>query len=108
MDVRSLNQAEIKAVVKLLREVLKDSRKMFDGADRFKLGESDYTDITKGFLEADISEDLKDKLLSQFSAIVRKNQMELLNVRTAVNNYLVLIVAGMVELCYTSIKVNTP
>jgi len=108
MDVRSLNQAEIKAVVKLLREVLKDSRKMFDGADRFKLGESDYADITKGFLEADISEDLKDKLLSQFSAIVRKNQMELLNVRTAVNNYLVLIVAGMVELCYTSIKVNTP
>ena len=108
LDIKSLSSQQIKAVIKLLRDVLKDWRKVFDGGEKFKLGESDYTDITKGFFESDISDELKDKLLTTFSALVRKNQMELLNIRIAVNSYLVLIIAGLVELCHTSIKVNTP
>lgn len=107
-EIKSLSSAQIKAVIKMLREVLKEWRKVFDGGEKFKLGESDYTEITKGFYESDISDEMKDKLLTSFSAIVRKNQMELLNIRTAVNSYLVLIIAGLVELCHTSIKVNTP
>jgi hypothetical protein len=108
LEIKSLSSQQIKAVIKLLRDVLKEWRKVFDGGEKFKLGESDYSDITKGFFESDISDELKDKLLTTFSALVRKNQMELLNIRVAVNSYLVLIIAGLVELCHTSIKVNTP
>lgn len=108
MEIKSLSSQQIKVIIKLLRDVLKEWRKVFEGGERFKLGESDYTDITKGFFESDISDELKDKLLTTFSAIVRKNQIELLSMRIAVNSYLVLIVAGLIELCYTSIKVNTP
>lgn len=108
LEVKSLTASQIKNVVKLLREVHKGWRKVYEGGEKFKLGESDYTDITKGFYEANISENLKDKLLSTFSALVRKNQMELLGIRAAVNTYLVLINSGLVELCHTSIKVNTP
>lgn len=107
-EIKSLSSQQIKAVVKMLRDVLKEWNKVFDGGEKFKLGEQDYTDITKGFFESDISDELKDKLLTTFSAIVRKNQMELLNIRVAVNSYLVLIIAGLIELCHTSIKVNTP
>lgn len=108
LEVTSLSSQQVKAVIKLLRDVMKEWRKVFDGGEKFKLGEGDYTDITKGFYEADISDDLKDKLLTTFSALVRKNQMELLNIRAAVNSYLVLTIAGLIELSHTSIKVNTP
>ena len=108
LEITSLSSQQIKAVIKLLREVLKEWRKVFDGGEKYKLSSADADDITKGFFEADISEELKHQLLVAFSMLVRRNQMELLNIRVAVNTYLVLIVAGLVELCHTSIKVNTP
>lgn len=107
-EIMSLSSQQVKAVVKMLRDVLKEWNKVFDGGEKFKLSSADCDDITKGFFESDISEELKHKLLVTFSALVRKNQMELLNIRVAVNSYLVLIIAGLVELCHTSIKVNTP
>jgi hypothetical protein len=108
MEIKSLSQSEIKSVTKLLREVLKDWRKSVETTSRYQLSDPEYLDIVKGFVEADISTELKDRLLTQFNAVIRKNQLEMLNVRAAVNSYLVLIFSGMVELCYTSIKVNTP
>lgn len=108
LEIVSLSSQQIKAVVKMLRDVLKEWNKVFEGGEKFKLSGADCDDITKGFFESDISEELKHKLLVAFSAIVRKNQMELLNIRVAVNSYLVLIIAGLIELCHTSIKVNTP
>lgn len=108
VEVASLSASQIKAIIKQLREVHKNWRKVYEGGDRFKLTESDYTDITKSFYEANFDDRFKNILLSTFSALVRKNQMELLGIRAAVNTYLVLINSGLVELCHTSIKVNTP
>lgn len=108
LEIKSLSSQQIKLVIKQLRDVLKEWRKVFEGGEKFKLTGADCDDITKGFFEADISEELKHQLLVAFSSLVRKNQMELLNIRIAVNSYLVLIVAGLVELSHVSIKVNTP
>lgn len=107
-EVKSLGTGQIKAVIKHLREVLKEWRKAFDAAEKFKLVDADYQDVSRGIYESSMPEDLKDKALTAFSALIRKNQMELLGVRTAVNGYLVLIVNGLIELCHDSIKANAP
>ena len=108
LEIKSLTSSQVRAVIAHLRVVLKEWRKVVDGGEKYKLAENDYIDITKSIYEADIDELLKDKLLDSFSAIVRKNQHELLDLRVSINSYLVLIVSGLVELCHTSIKVNTP
>lgn len=107
LEIKSLDASQVRAVIAHLRAVLKEWRKVVEGGEKYKLAENDYIDITKSIYEADIDELLKDKLLDAFSAIVRKNQHELLNLRVAINSYLVLVVSGLVELCHTSIKVNT-
>lgn len=105
-EVKALSSGQIKAVIKHLREVLKEWKKVFEGGEKFKMSESDFSDISKGIYESSMPEDLKDKALTAFSSLVRKNQMELLNLRVAVNSYLVLIVNGLVDLCHDSIKAN--
>jgi hypothetical protein len=107
-EVMSLSSQQIKAVAQHLRAVIKEWRKVFDGGERFKLGESDYADITRGIYESTMDDELKDAVLTAFSAVVRKNQFELLNIRAAVNTYLTLIINGLIELSHDSIKVNTP
>lgn len=108
LEVKALTLPQIKAVIRLLRDVHKEWRKVYEGGEKYKLSDADYIDITKSFYTAPVDDAMKDKLLSSFSALVRKNQLELLAIRAAVNNYLVLINTGMVELCHTSIKISTP
>lgn len=106
-EIKSFASPKIKLIIKLLREVMKEWRKVFEGGERYKLVESDYVEITRGIYESNLTEETKDKVLHAFSTIVRKNQVELLSIRTAVNNYLTLIINGLIELSYDSIKVNT-
>lgn len=107
-EIRALSSKEIKAVIKLLRSVLKDWAKIFENADKFKVLDNDYNDVVKGFLETDIDEATKTLLAKWFSSIVRKNQMELLVIRASVSNYLTLIINGLIDICNDSIKVNAP
>lgn len=107
-EIKSFSSPKIKLIIKLLREVMKEWRKVFEGGERYKLAESDYVEITRGIYESNLTEETKDKVLHAFSTLVRKNQMELMSIRSAVNNYLTLIINGLIELSYDSIKVNTP
>lgn len=105
-EVKTLSSEQIHGMIKLFRVVMADWRKVFEGAEKFKLSDSDYVDIAKGIYESQLDETTKSNVADYFSAIVRKNQMELLALRTAVNTYLVLIINGLIELGYTSIKAN--
>lgn len=107
-EIKALSSKEIKAVIKLLRQILKDWAKIFENGEKFKILDNDYNDVVKGFLETDISEETKTLLAKWFSSIVRKNQMELLTIRAGVSNYLTLIINGLVDICNDSIKVNAP
>jgi len=106
-EIKTLGSSQIKMVVKHLRETLKEWRKVFDGADKFKLSESDFQDVTKGIYESAMPEEMKSLVLNTFNALVQKNQMELLNIRVAVNTYLVLIINALIGFCYDSIKANS-
>ena len=105
-EVKALSSTQIQVVIKHLRDTLKEWRKAFDNADRYKLSEQDYSDVTKGIYESQMTDEQKDMVLSAFSSIVRKNQFELLGIRASVTGYLTLIINGMIELCNDSIKVN--
>jgi hypothetical protein len=105
-EVKALTAKEMKAIVTLLRQVLKEWRKAFEGTDKYKLLETDFKDVAKGILESDMSDTLKKEVQMSFSSIVRFQQNELLTLRNAVNKYLVLIVNGLMELSYMSIKAN--
>jgi len=106
--IKTLSSDTIKTLVKLMRETLKAWRKTTEGMDRYKINDNDFNDIVKGIYESPMSDDMKDKVQTAFTSIVRKNQVELLVNRAAVNNYLVLIFNGLIELCNTSITVNLP
>ena len=106
-EVKSLTSGQCKAIAKHLHELLKEWRKAFDNGDKYKLADSDYNDITKGIYESEMSDELKDQVLTAFSAVVRKNQMELLTLRASVTNYLTLIINGLIELSNLSVKANT-
>lgn len=108
LEVKTLSAQQIKAVIKQLREIHKDWVKVYEGVEKYKLSDSDFNDICKGFYESELTDSMKDKLLTSFSMLVNKNQMELLKIRSSVNAYLVLVNSGLIELCFTSIKVNTP
>lgn len=105
-EVDSLSSAEIIGMVKLFKTVMEDWKKIFNTADRFKLADADFAEVTRGIYQSQMDDDLKSKVAECFSAVVRKNQMELLNIRTSVNAYLVLIINGLIELAYSSIKAN--
>lgn len=105
-EIKALTSDEIKGVIRQLRATLKDWAKIFEQGERFRILDNDYTDVVKGFLEADVDEDFKSLLAKHFAAIARKNQMELLMIRAAVSNYLTLIVNGLVAVCNDSIEIN--
>lgn len=107
-EIKALSSKEIKAVIKLLREILKDWAKIFENGEKFKILDNDYNDVVKGFLDTELEDDTKVMLAKWFSSIVRKNQMELLVIRASVSNYLTLIVNGLVDVCKDSVKVNAP
>lgn len=107
-EIKTLGTSQIKMVIKHLRETLKEWRKVFEGADKFKLSDSDFQDITKGIYESAMPEDMKSLVLSTFNSLVQKNQMELLNIRVAVNTYLVLIINALIGFCNDSIRANAP
>lgn len=108
LEIKTLTIQQIKAVIKQLRDIHKDWVKVYEGVERYKLSDSDFNDIAKGIYEAEFDEKLKDKIFNSFIILANKNQMELLKIRSKVNAYLVLINSGLIELCFTSIKVNTP
>jgi hypothetical protein len=107
-DVATLSAESIRVICKQLRDIIKNWRKAFEGDSRYKLEDADYNDIVKGIYESDMSEEMKSRVRDAFSTIVRKNQLELLAIRAAVNNYLVLIFNGIIELANTSIRANEP
>ena len=107
-EIKTLSSDTIKSIVKLLRSILVAWRKSSDGMERYKVADSDFNDIVKGIYESPMSDDMKEKVQSAFTSIVRKAQMEMLTNRASVNNYLVLIINGLIELCNTSIAVNLP
>lgn len=105
-EIKSFSKVQIKLIIKHLRELLKEWKKIFEVSERYKLVEGDYAEITKGIYESDFSDEMKEKVSSAFSTVIRKNQMELLAIRSSVNMYLVLLVKGLIELSETSIKAN--
>jgi len=107
-EVKSLSSQQIKIIAKHLKELLKEWSKVYEAGDKYKLADSDYNDVAKGIYESQMDDELKDKVLTAFSSIVRRNQMELLNLRAALTSYLTLIIHGLIELSNLSVKANTP
>lgn len=107
-EIKTLSSDTIKAIVKQLRGILVTWRKSAEGLSTFKVNDNDFNDVIKGIYESTMSDEFKDRLRSTFTSIVQKNQVELLTNRASVNNYLVLIFNGLIELCNTSISANLP
>lgn len=107
-EIKTLGADTIRAILKLMREILKNWKKSTEGQDRYKVNDAEFSEIMKSIYEAPMSNELKEKIRHAFSGIVRKNQVELLTTRTAVSNYLVKVFNGLIEICNTSITVNTP
>lgn len=107
-ETKSLSSQQIKVIAKHLKELLKEWTKVYEAGDKYKLADSDYNDVAKGIYESQMDDELKDKVLSAFSSIVRRNQMELLNLRAVVTSYLTLVIHGLIELSNLSVKANTP
>lgn len=105
-EIKALSSKEIRTIVKSLRSLLKDWNTMFEKGEKFKVGDADFNDIIKGIVDADIDETTRMHIAKWFGALVRDNQMELLNIRVRVANYLTLIVNALVSICHSSIKVN--
>lgn len=105
-EIKALSSREIKAIVKSLRSLLKDWTSMFEKGEKFKVGDADFNDIIKGIVDADIEETTRLYIAKWFGALIRHNQMELLAIRVTVNNYLTLIINGLIQICNNSIKVN--
>lgn len=103
-EVKALTVKEMTEMVTVLRQLLKEWRKAFEGADKYKLLDTDFKDVTKGILESDMPEDLKKQVQSSFLSIVKFRQQELVELRNGVNSYLLVIVNGLMELAYLSIK----
>lgn len=107
-EIKTLSSEVIRSIIKLMREILKSWRKSIEGQDRYKVNDVEFAEIMKGIYESQMSDSLKEKVRHAFSAIIRKNQSELLATRTSVSNYLVLVFNGLIEICNTSITANTP
>lgn len=106
VEIKALSSDDIKAVIKQLRTILRDWAKIFEQGERFRILDNDYNDVVRGLVEAEMSDELKTVLAKNFAQLARKNQMELLTIRSTVSNYLTLIVNGLVDICNDSIKIN--
>ncbi|EBV8434216.1 hypothetical protein AVA65_08195 [Salmonella enterica subsp. enterica serovar Minnesota] len=104
--VKTLGSDQIKQIVKLARTTLKDWEKVYVDGEKHKLVDRDYEGIMKELFDADWNDDLRHYVTNAFNSVVTKNQQELIEVRAKVNNYLVFLINGITELCYTSIQLN--
>lgn len=105
-EISTLSSDTIRSLIKLMRSTLVNWRKAADLIERYKVSDSDFNDVTRGIYESAMSDEMKDRVQSAFASLVRKNQVDLLTNRAAVNNYLVLEFNGIVEICNTSIAAN--
>ena len=104
--VKSLGADDIKQVLHITRGLLKDWERVYIDGEKHKLVERDYEGIMKELLEVTWNEDLRHEVASAFNAVVTKNQQELIELRAKVNTYLVFLINGITELCYSSIALN--
>ena len=105
-EIQTLSSDTIRSLVKSLRSTLVSWRKAADLIDRYKVNDSEFNDVMRGIYESPMSDDMKDKVQAAFASLVRKNQVDLLTNRASVNNYLVLVFNGLIEICNTSIAAN--
>lgn len=106
VEIKALSSKDILAVTRQLRSILKDLAKVYENGEKFKMLDNDYHDVVKGFLSADIDDATKVELSKWFSIIVRKNQMELMDIRSSLTTYLTLVVNGLITICKDSISVS--
>lgn len=106
--VKTLSSSDIAAIIKLLKDTLKAWRKAADGLETYRVDDVEFNNIVKSIYESQMDDELKSIVQSTFMSIVRHNQTELLTTRASVNNYLVLVFNGLIELCETSISANAP
>lgn len=104
--VKTLGSDEIKSLVKVARTILKDWEKVYIDGEKHKLVDRDYEGTMKELLDADWEDDVRYYVTNSFNSIVNKNQQELIELRARVNAYLVFLINGLVELCYSSIELN--
>lgn len=105
-EIKSLSSNQIIEIVKKTRVIIKDWRRAFENSQSYMMEDRDFLDILQGIKEADISDSDKDIVVNAFVSLIRKNQLEMLGIRASTNSYLVLIIAGLVELSNLSIKSN--
>lgn len=104
--VKTLGSDQIKQIVKLTRTILKEWEKVYIDGEKHKLVDKDYEGIMKELLDAEWNDDLRYYVFNAFNSLVTKNQQELIELRAKVNTYLVFLINGIIELCYTSIELN--
>jgi len=106
--VKTLSSTDIASIIKLLKDTLKSWQKAADGLETYRVDDVEFSNIVKAIYESQMDDELKSIVQSTFMSIVRHNQTEMLTTRASVNNYLVLVFNGLIELCETSISANAP
>jgi len=106
--VKTLSSSDVASIIKLLKDTLKSWQKAADGLETYRVDDAEFSNIVKAIYESQMDDELKSIVQSTFMSIVRHNQTELLTTRASVNNYLVLVFNGLIELCETSISANAP
>lgn len=100
--ISSFSSLEIKAAIKLCRDILTDAATTFSDGDKYSIVGTDYTDITSMLSDADWSGDFKSAVLSAFEGLAMKYNRELLSVRSQVVEYITLLVNGYIGLAISS------
>lgn len=107
-SVKCPSSNDIKDIIKALRGILKDWEKVYSAGDKYRVADRDFDSV-----DGDLGKNRKDwdpqdakVIVNAFSTLVRNNQHELLDIRSKVNSYLVFLVNGMIEFCYTSMLMN--
>lgn len=107
-SVKSLSNSDIKDIIKALKTILKDWEKVYSTGDKYLVADRDFDSIDSELGKNRKDWDAQDAkvIVNAFSALVRANQHELLDIRSKVNSYLVFLVNGMIEFCYSSMYAN--
>lgn len=104
VEINTFSSDTIKHLCALSTKILTGWIEVCNKANKHRLNDRDYSEIGNDLLNLDIDPTLRHALMSSFSMLVRKNQQDLLNLRSDFTRYLVITLNAIAGLCNDTIN----
>lgn len=103
--IPALTKTELEDTIKAVTKLLKTWSKVYEDGEKEKMNERDFKTMIAEFDDLNTSPEVIKEVSRTFKILVAHNQSTLLDVRSKITSYLVLLVNGLIKLSYQNMEI---